>query len=258
MLALAVSGPEAAPAAPLLVQYITRGGPANAITALQATGPAAVVALPRLLEILEEDSPWATKLRLGVFAILARLGTNGPAALPALTNGLSDKNPVVRTLAAAGIGNITGDIDFAVPRLVEQLENSEPPGESFTIYTPLYPIGLEQRQLAARLLGEFGPRATNALPALKRALNGNQKWVQVFSAEAIWKISKDTNTVLPPLIAGLKSSGEARRMFMFNVLAEMGPAAQPAVPAIREAMQSELQTRRYGYVALQRINSTNK
>jgi HEAT repeat protein len=258
MMALSVCGPEAAPAAPLLVRYMTPGAPANAITALQATGPAAIVALPRLFEILGDDSEWGRKLRPRVYAILAGLGTNGAAALPALTNGLSDKNPVVRTLAASGIGKITGDIDFALPRLAEQLENAEYPSEHFTIYTPFYPVGIDQRMLAARLLGEMGPRATNALPALKRALNGSHKWVQVFSAEAIWRISKDANTVLPPLIAGLKSSSEARRMFTFNALAQMGPAAEPAVPAIREAMQSDLRVRRYGYVALQSINSTNK
>jgi hypothetical protein len=42
-------------------------------------------------------------------------------------------------------------------------------------------------------------------------------------------------------------------MLTLNALGKMGPAAAPAIPAIREAMQSELKVRRYGYVALQKI-----
>ena len=175
--------------------------------------------------------------------------------MPALTNGLSDANPVVRALAAAGIARITGDVEFALPRLIEELENRGPTGETLTIQTSGYLIGLHHRQLSARLLGEFGEKATNALPNLKKAVNGSERWLRPCAAEAIWKISKDAEAILPSLMAELqKLSGEIHHMEVLYVLAQMGPGAEPAVPAIRATMKSNLGVRRYGYVALQKIN----
>ncbi len=253
MLALSVCRPEeAAVAGPFLGQYITHGGPGNAINALRATGPGAIAALPRLFEILEAGDQWSVSLEPAVFSILARLGTNGSAALPALNNGLLHSNPVVRAVAAAGIASITGDIDLGVRRLVESLENRQLAGGNWILYTPMYSIGLNHRQVSAWFLGELGPGATNALPHLKDALKRGDLWLSTLSAEAIWKISRDTNVVLTALIANLKDHGKDP-ILTLTVLGQMGPAAAPAIPAIREAMQSELKVRRYGYVALQRI-----
>ena len=259
MSALSVCGPEAAPAAPFLARFVEQAGAVNAIRALRATGPAAVVALPQLLPILRSNDEQALQLRPGVFAVLAGLGTNGAVALPMLTNGLSDANPVVRLLATAGIARITGDVEFAVPRLIEELENRGPAGNTLTIQMSGHLIGLHHRQLSARLLGEFGERATNALPNLKTAVNGSERWLRPCAAEAIWKISKDAEAVLPSLMAELqKLSGEIHHMEVLNVLAQMGPAAEPAVPAIRATMKSNLGVRRYGYVALQKINASER
>jgi hypothetical protein len=259
MLALSASGPAAASAAPHLVKYLNSGGADDAVLALRATGPAAIVALPRLLEILADGSEWTRRLKPGVYAIMARLGTNGMGALPALTNGLSDANPVV-ALAAAGIANITHDVEFAVPRLIEELERgrSAADGERLNFYWPNLSLRLNHRQLSAMLLGELGPRATNALPNLERALDNREIWLPIFAAKAIWKISSDATSVLPWLTKALKDSNQTGQMLTLNVLGEMGPAAEPAVPAIREVMQSDLRVRRYGYVALQSIHSTNK
>ena len=258
MSALSVCGPETAPAAPFLAQYVDQGGADKAIRALRATGPAAVVALPQLLPILRSNDEKSLQLRPGIFAILAGLGTNGAVALPLLTNGLSDANPCVRSLAAAGLARITGDVEFAVPRLIKELEHGGPTGETLTIQTSGHLIGLHHRQLSARLLGEFGEKATNALPNLKKAVNGSERWLHPCAAEAIWKISKDADAVLPALIAELQTriSSEIHSMLVLNVLAQMGPAAKPAVPAINAAMKSNLGVRRHGYAALQKINGS--
>ncbi len=265
MSALSVCGSEAAPAALQLAKYIDQGGTDKAIRALRATGPAAIVALPRLLAILRDRGEWSIQLRPGIFAILAGLGTNGAAALPALTNGLSDANPGVRALAAVGIARIAGPLEFAVPRLIEELENRGPSGESLTIQASEHLIGLHHRQLSALLLGELGEKATNALPNLKKAVNGSERWLHPYAADAIWKISNDATAVLPALIAelpnpisGAPKSGEIHQMLVLNVLAQMGPAAEPAVPAIRATMKSNLGVRRHGYTALQKINTAKK
>ena len=254
MSALSVCGPEAAQAVPVLIQYMMREGRGYGIRALRATGPAALPALPRLLEMLEKHDEWAVQWRPDIYAILAGLGTNGTAALPALTNGLADKSPVVGALAAAGIANITGDVEFAIPRLIEQLENRERSDVYLTVQVSGRLFGLSHRELAARLLGEIGGKATNALPSLRQAVNGSERWMHIPAAEAIWKISKETNSVLPALVARLQTtSNDDTRMLALKALGQMGPAARPAVPAIHATMASNLNVRQYGYVALQQI-----
>ena len=123
----------------------------------------------------------------------------------------------------------------------------------------MYPIGLTHRELAPMLLGEFGTKATDALPSLKEVLNSHERALHTPAAEAIWKISKDTNVVLSALITRLQSSSsEVSRMLALNALGNMGPAARPAVPAIHAMMASDLRVRRYGYVALQKIEGAKR
>jgi HEAT repeat protein len=259
MLAISLYGPEAAPAGPLVVKYITRGeGRGNALNALRAAGPGALPALPRLLQILEEPSQpgeASRKMTPGIFAVLRSMGPAASAALPTLTNGLSDANGVVRGLAAAGIGNITGDYDFAVPLLVKELENRNFGDDdvSFSFHGRNLSLGLNQRQLAAKLLGEIGPPATNALPNLILTLNSRDMWLPAFAAEAIWRISGDADALLPSLLASLNHSDKSRKLLTLRVLTAMGPAAKSALPAIRAVMGSDMHVRREAFEALEAV-----
>ena len=260
MLAISRYGPEAAPAGPLLVKYITRGeGRGNALNALRAAGPGALPALPRLLQILEEKHAQpgeasAAEMKPGIFAAIRNMGPGATAALPALTNGLSDGNGAVRALAVAAIGNITGDYTFAVPLLVKELENRTWSNADASLSHPSnLGIGLNQRQAAAMLLGEIGPTATNALPNLQNALRSGDMWLPAFAAEAIWRIAADPEAILPSLIQSLNHADMSRRLLTLRVLAQMGPAAKPALPAIRAIMPSDMKTRREAFKAVEKI-----
>lgn len=262
MLAISVYGPEAAPAGPLLVKYITRGeGRGNVMNALKAAGPGALPALPRLLQMLEEEATQpgdasTRQMKPSIFSVIRKMGSDAAPALPALTNALNDANGVVRALAAAGIGNITGDCGFAVPLLVKELENRRFDNDDvFFSFRQRHAggLGLNQRQLAAMLLGEIGPPATNALPNLKRALKSGDLWLPAFAAEAIWRISSDGEAILPSLIASINHQDDSRKILTLHVLKAMGPPARSAVPAIRGTMEGDMKVRREAFEALEKI-----
>jgi len=263
MLAISRYGPEAAPAGPLLVKYITRGeGSGNVMNALRAAGPGALPALPRLLEILEAKHAQpgetsARRMKPAIFAAIRRMGSRATPALPALTNGLGDGNGVVRALAAAGIGHITGDYTFAVPLLVKEMENRQWSNDDASLsHESNLGLGLNQRQVAAMLLGEIGPPATDALPNLRGALKSGDMWLPALAAEAIWRISADADAILPSLIESLNHADTSRKLLTLRVLAQMGPAAKPAIPAVRAVMPSDMKVRREAFEALERISAS--
>jgi hypothetical protein len=85
-------------------------------------------------------------------------------------------------------------------------------------------------------LGEIGPLAREAVAALTTALESKRPWTAILAARALWKINADTNVALPVLEAALRATdgktGDLSAQLAVKVLAEMGPAAKPAVPEL--------------------------
>jgi hypothetical protein len=82
------------------------------------------------------------------------LGRIGEAAVPQLTQALSDPNPLVRQRAADVLARIGPDAKDAVPALIRTLGDRDE----------------EVRKAATRALGEIGPGAAEAVPRLIEAL----------------------------------------------------------------------------------------
>jgi HEAT repeat protein len=81
---------------------------------------------------------------------------------------------------------------------------------------------------AAAALGEFGPPASAAVPALIEALNGSDRAVRRPAAIALGRIHTDPDVVIPALIPYLASPELAQAAVLG--LGGFGPAAKPAVP----------------------------
>jgi HEAT repeat protein len=93
-----------------------------------------------------------------------------------------------------------------------------------------------QRQQAADILAGLGPAAREALPALREAMRDRVPAVRVPAAAAVWRAAGDTEAVVPVLVECLKAGNfiYVRHQAAMK-LADIGPAAKAAVPALREA-----------------------
>jgi HEAT repeat protein len=133
---------------PALIQLLKDEYPeirVAAVSALREMGPAAVDAVPALTEELDDKS-----IRLEVLYALAGMGPSAKAAVPALTELLKTATGYDQLLAAQALWKIDENVDLVVPALIRALND------------PFMPI----RRDAADALGEIGPRARAAIPAL--------------------------------------------------------------------------------------------
>lgn len=96
----------------------------------------------------------------------------------------------------------------------------------------LYRPADSRRADGPSFLGEFGPAAKAATPALLRALQGPDIAVRAPSAIALGKIQADPSTVIPLLIKYLDDSNIAEAAALG--LADYGPSAKAAIPKLME------------------------
>ncbi|MFI8893559.1 HEAT repeat domain-containing protein [Streptomyces paradoxus] len=96
------------------------------------------------------------------------------------------------------------------------------------------PDGLRRRdavtEAAARALGVLGGGAREAVPELRGLL---ETGCAVAAADALWSVTGDADAVLPVLLRELTGPASGGRRRAAAVLGRLGPAARPALPALR-------------------------
>lgn len=85
-------------------------------------------------------------------------------------------------------------------------------------------------EAALRTLSALGAAAREAIPAVRRLLEGDSA---VAAAGALWAMEGDAEAVLPVLVRELADEDSRRRGAAADVLARMGPVAGPAVHGLR-------------------------
>ncbi|MSU56821.1 MAG: HEAT repeat domain-containing protein [Pedosphaera sp.] len=127
---------------------------AHGLAALGTNAPAAV---PALIEIAshhpDEDGRY-----IAVFA-LRTLGTASEPAIPFLIQCLTNKVDIIRDDAAMGLGGIGRQPEISVPALIQYLEFARTSPHSFELSD------------AIGALSKFGPAAKAAVPILLSLLN---------------------------------------------------------------------------------------
>lgn len=250
IVALADFGPKAKDAVPDLIKALKENDEdvrLNAAITLGKIGKAAVGELTELLPSENEDvrfySVWA----------LGWIGADAKAAAPAVIRALADKSEGVRRKAAFALGRIAPDPETAVPALINALDDKQEDvcqaaadGLS-KIGAPAVKALIEAltgpekvRQHAANALGEIGPDAKAAIPALKELLLADKNTIPVMTSQAMAKIGKEA---IPALVAVLKDERPAVRMAGLEGLSKIGA---PAVGHLVDALgDKRVDMRRY-------------
>jgi HEAT repeat protein len=237
-------------------------GPAKADRLVARLAPAP---FPRSDKKVDEEVALWIKLlnsdkrpvRFQAMAALGEMGARAKRAVPALMKILqTDKDGAIRVGAATALGQIGPAAKDAVVTLVELLLDEE---------------RYDLASTAARSLGMIGPGARSAVPALRRALKSNitsitynGAWalgeigeaarvavpdlldlldnvnpdIKATAAVSLWRIEKHADAV-PALIKHLDDKNALGRGSVALGLAEIGPGAKAAVPALLRASKAD-------------------
>jgi hypothetical protein len=169
---------------------------------------------------------------------------------------------MVRILAAMALARIQEQPEVARPVLVEHMgrpargRSQSPWGPPFN-EPRRFSIGFSPQVAAAWFLGELGPAAVSATPALLVAVTNRQPWLSTVAARSLWKVDGNASQALPALIQSLDSKDNFDRMLAARFLGEMGAEAAPALPRLRELRNEDLRwpVRRVVVEAVKRIES---
>jgi HEAT repeat protein len=178
---------------------------ARTVKSLGDIGQPAAAAVPRLKECLDEPAgrPWAAYALLRITGdddaylpilihgvrddpdasdALAELGPRAKAAVPALIEALGNPSERIRWGAARALGRMGSDAWPAVPGLIKLL-GEKPPVDSYFFHAA-------PRDAAVEALGEIGPAAKDAVPALTTLAHDDDDMVAVAAEKALAKIQK--------------------------------------------------------------------
>ncbi|MGW1119112.1 hypothetical protein ACWD5B_18705 [Streptomyces tanashiensis] len=170
-------------------------------------------ALPEVLRVLRgapaNRRDW---VREAALRTLAAFGPAAREAVPDMRRLLAAESAAVATTAARALWGSEGDRGDVLPALERWLR----PGTTDADWCA-----------AAQALGEIGPAAAAAAPALRPGLVSRDLWVRVRSAAALWRVTGEASASLPVLLAAWEENRHARADIA-ECLAEMGPAAAEA------------------------------
>jgi HEAT repeat protein len=192
-------GPTADSAVPALTRLLKDDNSEvryDATEALRAIGAAAKSAVPALIPLLQ-DQGWY-KTRVIAAGALAEIDPKNPNIVPALGLALGDDMREVRASAAAALGRLGPGAKAALPALKKALNSQEEGQEDLIkVLVQIGPAALptlielleaekpEIRCQAAAILGNMGPAARVAVPALRKALQDQEPAVRSATAAAV-------------------------------------------------------------------------
>ncbi|MCH8165773.1 MAG: HEAT repeat domain-containing protein [Planctomycetes bacterium] len=208
----------------------------------------------RYAGIIEGNQDAAT--RTGAVQMLALIGPEAHASLPALLRGVNDSSADVRGAVAGAIGRIRADSQSSVPRLIVLLRDNDAnvrtmAADGLWLFGAEAEAGIpalmnaltdesEQVRLASAVaLSRIAPDPQVAMPLLIRTLQSRNRHLRIRAIVALVKLGPHIDGVLPALVSALGDADSRIRVMVIGSLAKMGADASPAVPALIEIVQDE-------------------
>ena len=226
----------------------------------ESANPSLREALPILIQAAKDEDPLIRH-----YAAIALWKLRSPDEMVIETLGnlvVVETDLETANVAAAALKEVGPSAAPAVANLIRALECRKEDGTfipgSGNQIEPNISLGTGLRRCVIEALGNIGPAAQSAVPALHKLLHDTGEFShgsQVFSAKALWQITGKTNEALPILIRALKVQDSASAA---DILAIMGADAEPAIPALQHLIQSPVgigYTRLHAAIALHKIDS---
>jgi HEAT repeat protein len=235
-------GPGAKDAIPLLMEVIkngpTVGHKAIAAQALGSIGPQTKEVIPELLRALNAPGDENYELREGAAWALGRIGPPAAAAVPALIKAVREDHDYlsVRDEAIEALGKIGKKAEKALPEILRVLDSS--PSEF-------------QRRSAATAVGRIAIANPLVVETLRKALKDADEDVRIAAVCSLWQLSKVTEQDILVLVSFLNETTVDRvleRADAMRVLADIGPKAKAAVPALLRVLKDDQVLLRVGIV----------
>jgi len=177
----------------------------------------AKAAVPALVEAIRSG-----RLDAQAGDTLEQIGPAAPAAIPELAGSLTHENALIRINMAYALAKLDPDNTAAIDCLVAALRNKT-----------------GGRPAAARALGNLGPRAKRAVPALITLLKDPDYELPTQAAYTLGRIGPAAKAAAAPLAAALAGSQDQYLcQAAGQSLVEMGPDAIEAVPTLIEIVKS--------------------
>jgi len=258
-------GEAAKPMVPYVIRAVQDGTyRGNLLQLCKRLGPLPSEAAPVAAASLGDDNP---DIVAGALQVLKGMGPPAHSVLPAILPLLTNKDPMIQMLAATAAARIRDDARIALPVLLDGLEDRLPGNAKAHMRIEFRQEGFNlathrTSEVAAILLGDLGPAAQPALPALEQHLGHSNVWVRLAAAQAVWRISGDSKQVVPVLVAVLDSqAAQAPRQSppdyelvrSIEVIEEIGPAAKDAIPALERIPINSMRARNAVNAALAKI-----
>ena len=138
----------------------------------------------------------------------------------ALIDAVRDPQSDLRIIAIGVLGTLAAQYknQTALAALIDALDSPEP----------------SVRYHAANQLCSTGPEAGAALPLLTKCMSDTNTGVRVNAAMAVYRISGQSDEPVRILVEAMKADSPTDRGNSAAHLSQIGPAAKPAVPALRQ------------------------
>jgi HEAT repeat protein/lysophospholipase L1-like esterase len=269
--ALGRMGPAARPAGPYLLASLRDQDPEarrRAADALSAVGLGAAL-VPALVAIVEDERAPG---RAEAARVVGALGTGARHAGPALARALDAAEPEVRREALAALRTL-GPAAESVPALLRALHD---PALRWRVPDVLGELGPAAREAvpaltealadanaavrwrAAKALGRIGPAARKAAPLLATLTRDPQGNVRAAAVTALVRVEPDLGLSLPALRAALGDAEGQVRVKASDAIGALGPAARDAVPSLLPLLEdSDVWVRAAAARAVKRVSTSH-
>lgn len=251
---LAEIGPAAEPAAPALAKVVEHEAPdmrMQALVALAAIGPGAASAEAAVVKALDDET---AAVRYAAALAAGKIGLK--AALPKLKEQRGGDDAFLNTVSAWAIAKISPDDEAAVKEAIELLvagvksddvqarraaargifELNAPPeivGEAL-----VEALQHADAQLQANIIDAVAALGAKAVPRIvERGLKNEA--LRHTAVLALAEIGPDAKEAVPALVELLGSDDEELKRDAQYALGEIGPASKQAVPELVKSLESE-------------------